>query len=47
MDQTDLKYILDLLQETISTNNLEKVHDAIEFIEEYLADDGSPIELEE
>jgi hypothetical protein len=47
MDQTDIAYVVELLRDGIQQENWDAVHDALEFLKEYLDDDGGPIELEE
>ena len=47
MDHTDISYVVELLQDAIHNNEWDSVHEALEFLKEYLEDDGGPIELEE
>jgi hypothetical protein len=46
MDQSDISYVVDLLNDAIRDEEWEIVIDAKEFLKEYLGDDG-PLELEE
>ena len=47
MDQTDIRYVLELLSDAVRDQEWDGVLEAREFVREYLNDDGGPIELEE
>lgn len=47
MDQTDVKYAIELLTDAIREEDWDAVEEVKEFLTEYLEDDGGPIELEE
>lgn len=47
MDKTDISYVLELLTSAVRDKDWDAVGDTIEFLQEYLDDDGGPIELEE
>ena len=47
MDKTDISYVLELLTSAVRDKDWDAVGDTIVFLQEYLDDDGGPIELEE
>ncbi len=47
MDQTDIKYIIELLTDALRDQDWDTVAEAKEFLKEYAEDDGGPIEFEE
>jgi hypothetical protein len=47
MDKGDIKYVVELLQEAIRDQDWDSIVEARIFLQEYLDDDGGPIELEE
>ena len=47
MDNTDVSYVVELLEDAIRNREWDSVYEALEFLKEYLDDDGGPIELEE
>ena len=47
MDQTDVAYIIELLEDSIRSEEWDTVYEVLDFLKEYRDDDGSPIELEE
>jgi hypothetical protein len=47
MDQTDMKYIMDLLAGALRERDWNGVIEAKEYIKEWIDDDGGSIELEE
>lgn len=47
MDQTDILYVIELLNNSLRDEDWDTVIDAREFLREYIGDDGGPIELEE
>ena len=47
MDKTDISYLLELLTNALRDKDWDAVDETIEFLQEYLDDDGGPIELEE
>ena len=47
MDQTDIAYIIELLTDALRDKEWDTVIEAKVFLQEYLEDDGGPIELEE
>jgi hypothetical protein len=47
MDNTDIQYVVELLKDALRDQEWETVVEARIFLQEYLDDDGGPIELEE
>jgi hypothetical protein len=47
MDNTDIQYVVELLKDALRDQEWETVVEARLFLQEYLDDDGGPIELEE
>jgi len=47
MDQTDVAYLIELLEDAIRNEEWDTIHEVLDFMKEYRDDDGSPIELEE
>lgn len=47
MDQTDIRYVIELLTDALRDQDWDGILEAKEFMKEYLGDDGGPIELEE
>ena len=43
MDQSDIAYVVELLTEALRDQDFDLIHDAREFLQEYLDDDGGPI----
>jgi len=47
MDNTDIKYVIELLTDALRDRDWDTILEAKEFLKEYIGDDGGPIEFEE
>ena len=47
MDKSDIFYVVELLTTALRDGDWDTVTEALDFLQEYLDDDGGPIELEE
>ena len=47
MDKNDLSYVIELLTVAMRDEDWDTINEARDFLQEYLDDDGSPIEAEE